>query len=220
MHTGEKRSVFSLSTHRVEALGDGVFAIVMTLLVLEIRVPVIAEHAVAHDLPGHLLALWPKFAAYAISFITLGVYWVGHHLQFASIHKADRNLLWINILFLLCAGFVPFTTALMGEYWTETLPVVLYGVNLIAVSLAIWVHWAYASHGRRLIAPEIDEGIVRSASRVILLGPVVYAVAIALAWVHTGISIALYGLANLLYIVPRGVHLHLKPSGGEGMQVG
>jgi uncharacterized membrane protein len=195
-------------------LSDGVFAITMTLLVLEIKVPALEGAAAAKELPHQLLALWPKFAAYAISFVTLGVYWVGHHLQFASIHRADRNLLWINILFLLCTGFVPFTTALMGEYWTEPLPVVLYGLNLVAVSLMIWVHWTYASRGRRLIAPEIDDGIIVSASRVILLGPVVYAIAIALAWVHTGISIALYGLANLLYIVPRGVHRHLKAGDG------
>lgn len=210
---GGQRSIHSLSTHRIEALSDGVFAITMTLLVLEIRVPVIEGAAVARELPGHLLAMWPKFAAYVISFITLGVYWVGHHLQFASIHRADRNLLWINILFLLCTGFVPFTAAMMGEYWREPLPVVLYGVNLIAASLMIWVHWVYASRGRRLIAPEIGDSIIHSASRVILMGPAVYAIAIALAWANTGISIALYGLANLLYIVPHGVHRHLKTDG-------
>lgn len=215
MENGGKRSIFSLGTNRIEALTDGVFAITMTLLILEIKVPILEGSSVSHELPSHLSALWPKFAAYAISFITLGVYWVGHHLQFVSIHKADRNLLWINMLFLLATGFVPFTTALMGEYWHEPLPVAIYGLNLIAVSAMIWFHWAYATHRRRLIAPEIDDGIIRSASRVILLGPLVYIFAIALAWVNTGISIALYGLANLIYIVPHGVHRHLKPHRGH-----
>lgn len=209
MSDGQNAPQFNLHTNRIEALGDGVFAIVMTLLILEIKVPVLHGEETS-KLGRSLLDLWPKFLCYFISFITLGVYWVAHHLHFYTIKKADRGLLWINILFLMALGLVPFSTALIGEYVHERLPVILFGANMIAISLILQWHWSYATANHRLVSPDIDPGFIKAVTRVIMMGPVVYGIAIALAFVSTKIAVALFLLVNLLYIIPGGVHLHLK----------
>ncbi len=203
-------SDFHLTTARIETLGDGVFAIAMTLLILEIRVPIVPQGSASAELPGALFALWPKLLCYVISFITLGVYWVAHHLHFYTVRRADRMLLWINILFLLTIGFVPFTTALIGAYVQEQLPVVLYGANMVFASLALQWHWWYATHNHRLVRADLDPDLVRSVTQVILMGPVVYLIAMALSYVSTSISIAMYLLVNLIYIIPGGIHLHFR----------
>ena len=201
---------FHLTTARVETLGDGVFAIAMTLLILEIRVPVVQVATASAELPGALFALWPKLLCYVISFITLGVYWVAHHLHFYTVRRADRMLLWINILFLLTIGFVPFSTALIGAYVHEQLPVVIYGANMVVASLVLQWHWWYATHNHRLVRPDLDPTLVRSVTQVILMGPVVYLIAMALSYVSTSISIAMYLLVNLIYVIPGGIHLHFR----------
>jgi len=207
---------FGIDTRRIEALGDGVFAIAMTLLILEIRVPVVHGDAAGGELFRAIAGLWPKFMCYFISFATLGVYWVAHHLHFATIKRADRVLMWINILFLLVVCLVPFSTALIGEYVRQPLPTILYGLNMIAASLVLQLHWSYATRGNRLVNPDTDPRLVRAVTHVILMGPVVYLVAIGLAFIHTGLSIALYMLVNLLYILPGSVHLHLRAPARSG----
>ncbi len=210
MGAARSEPAFELTTHRIEALGDGVFAIAMTLLILEIRVPVLHGKFVASQLPDALIALWPKFLCYFISFVTLGVYWVAHHLHFHSIKRSDRMLLWINVLFLMAVGVVPFSTALVGQYVDQRLPVMLYAVNMIVISLVLQLHWWYATHNHRLVRPDLPRQLVRTVSHVILLGPLVYLVAIGLSYVSTALSVALFLFVNVIYLLPGGVHLHLK----------
>src|SRR5947209_2907092 len=100
-----------ISTGRVETLADGVFAIVMTLLILDIRAPDVVRDSA--DLQGKLIALLPHIRGYALSFLILGVLWVGHHNQFYYIKRTDRIFLWINIAFLMCVAFIPFSSALL-----------------------------------------------------------------------------------------------------------
>ena len=152
-----------LSRNRIEALTDGVFAVAMTLLVLDIKVPEPQQSEGVADLPVRLLALWPKLLSYAISFVILGVYWVGHHIQLSFIRRADRPLLWINVLFLLWVALVPFSTALLSEYSKTRVAIAIYGANLIAIGLTLALHWWYATAGRRHVEPDIHSGLVRAA---------------------------------------------------------
>jgi uncharacterized membrane protein len=211
MEPKSESSFFTLSTHRIEALSDGVFAIAMTLLILEIKVPVF--HGIIPtqmELTKSLLPLWPKFVAYIVSFITLGVYWVAHHLHFYTIKKADRNLLWINIVFLMCISLVPFTCALLGEYIHNQTAIILFAVNMILIGLVLFFHWIYATTNYRLIHSDTDPKLIRSVVNVILMGPVVYLVAIIVSFFSPIISLILFFVVNFLYIMPGGVHLHLK----------
>src|SRR5262245_27599586 len=115
-----------LSKARIEALTDGVFAIAMTLLIFGVKVPVITpvtEKALRHE----LIQLWPSILTYAISFVMLGIYWVGHHNQYHYIQRTDRIFLWINIFFLMCVSSIPFSTSLLGQYPTERTALTIYG---------------------------------------------------------------------------------------------
>ena len=206
-----------LSTTRLEALVDGVFAVAMTLLVLGLvvpREPVRLSGAVlSRHLVDDLVKLRFTALTYAISFVIAGVYWVGHHNQFPFIRRADRVLLWINIVFLMFVTCIPFSTGLRGAYPGQQIAVALYGGNLIAIGLVLYLQWWYATGGRRLTDPDLDPLVVRRAARRILTGPVAYLLAIGVSFVSPAVSIAIYVLVPLLYILPGRVDRHLRAHG-------
>jgi uncharacterized membrane protein len=204
-----------LGRNRVEALTDGVFAVAMTLLVLDIKVPELEQSLASTDLPYRLLALWPKFLSYAISFVILGVYWVGHHLQLSFIRSADRPLLWINIFFLLWVALVPFSTALLSEYNKHRLAIAVYGGNLIAIGLTLALHWWYATSRRRHVDPDVHPGLIRTAMFRVLMGPLLYLLGIVISFFSTELSLALYALVPVLYILPGRLDIHWGMRGQE-----
>ena len=197
-----------LSRNRVEALTDGVFAVAMTLLVLDIKVPELQPPLDISQLPGRLLALWPKFLSYTISFVILGVYWVGHHIQLSYIRRVDRPLLWINLLFLLWVVLVPFSTALLSEYPKAQIAITIYGLNLIAIGVTLAVHWWYATAEARHVDADIHPGLVRGALLRTLMAPAVYVVAIAVSFLRPELSLLLYALVPVLYILPGRIDVH------------
>src|SRR5437660_2526621 len=131
----DQSSIPGLGKGRLEALSDGIFATVMTVLVLSLSVPLITPpplpSELAADVTTNVLALAPNVLSYVLSFLLLAVMWVSHHNIFHYLKKVDRPLIWLNIVFLLAVGFVPFSTALLGRYPLLQLPVVVYGVNVI-----------------------------------------------------------------------------------------
>jgi uncharacterized membrane protein len=192
-----------MDTARIETLGDGIFAIVLTLLVFELKVPTIPLGVdPAQALPGLLIAMWPKFVSWLLSFVILGVYWQAHHGQYNFIRRVDRPLIWLNILFFMMVALIPFTAALMGTFPATRLAVVLYGVNLILVNLSLAWHWRHATRRHWLVDAHMEPAAVAVAYRRILLPPVVYAVAIAATWLDPHVAIALYALMPLAYIIP------------------
>ncbi len=180
----------------------------MTLLVLDLKVPEIPQALVAPQLPQRLLELWPKLLSYILSFVILGIYWVGHHNQFHYIKRSDRLLLWINILFLMFVAFIPFSAALIGAYADQPLSVAIYGGNLVLVGAVLYLNWWYATAAHRLVDPDIDPRLVRMAARRILIAPVVYLMAIAASVVNTRLSIVLYVLVPVIYILPGRIDRH------------
>lgn len=194
-----------LSKSRIEALTDGIFAVAMTLLILDIKVPVVSDAA---QLPRELFALWPKCASYAISFLMLGIYWVGQHNQFHLIRRTDRALLWINIVFLMTISFVPFSTALLSSYSSQQAALIVYGGNLIAIGLILYGHWSYATHGRRLVDPELEERTVRIVDRRILIGPAMFTLAIAVSFFSLTAALAVFAVVPLWYFVPGRIDRH------------
>ncbi len=177
----------------------------MTLLILGIQVPQVGK---GEQLLDKLLPLGPKVLVYVLSFVTLGVYWVGHHNQFFFIKRADRTMLWINILFLTCVAFLPFSAGLLGEYWREPAAAVVYGVNLILCGIALYLHWWYSTSRETLTDGKIDEHVMSIVNRRILTPPAVYTLAIAASFFSTLISIGLYVLIPALYILPGHIDFH------------
>ena len=157
----QKGVVAYLAVHRLAALTDGVFAIVMTLLVLEIGVPEIAPSSLHAELPGRLLELWPKLLSYAISFIILGLFWYMHHLAFHYIKRSDNGLIWLNIFFLMFVALIPFSTSLFGSYPTEQLPLVIYAVNIVLGLVIRFILWTYATGKYRLVDRDISPQLIK-----------------------------------------------------------
>jgi uncharacterized membrane protein len=141
---------------RIVFFSDAVFAIAITILVLDIRVP---DGLSPRELPAEVLSLAPNYLSYAISFLVLAVYWQAHHRVFRPIRSYDRTLLWLNFLFLMSISFLPFPTSPLGEYSEERLSVVIYAANAsIASLLLVSISW-YATAGHRLVVPDsvVDE---------------------------------------------------------------
>jgi uncharacterized membrane protein len=165
----QKGVVAFLAVHRLAALTDGVFAIVMTLLVLEISIPEIAPSSLHAELPRRLLELWPKLLSYVISFIVLGIFWYLHHLAFHYIKRSDNGLIWLNIFFLMFIALIPFSTALFGSYKTEPLPLIIYAINIILALVMRLILFTYAAGKHRLVDRDISSRLVKW-DRLITLG--------------------------------------------------
>lgn len=191
---------------RVATLVDGVFAIVMTLLVLGIDPPRVPREELDETLVRAVARLWPRIAAFAVSFLVLGIYWMGHHTQFRFLDRIDLGLVWINILFLMAVCLVPFTTHLVGHYGSEGVSLWLYGGNFALISLLLLAHWRYASW-RGLLREEADGELVPLATRQILVGPALYAAAIAVSFVNPGLSLLTILAVPVLHVLPGPFHL-------------
>ncbi|WP_300598251.1 TMEM175 family protein [Niabella sp.] len=131
-------------TGRIIAISDGVFGVALTLLVLEIRVPVMESIHSEQDLVQAFFALKSKFLVYFLAFMTTGIFWVGHSSQYKYIEGSDRNLNWINLLFLLSVTMLPFTTAFLGDYMHFKFPIAVYWLNIFLLGTMLYINWAYA----------------------------------------------------------------------------
>jgi uncharacterized membrane protein len=146
---------------RIVNLSDGIFAIAITLLVLDIKVPNIPEDLVTRELPAAMVSLWPNYLGYFLSFVSIAVFWTIHHSIFRPIRAYDRNLLYLNFLFLMLVAFVPFPTALLGEYGNHQLPVAIYAATLAVGRLLLTaIHW-YSTRNERLLDEPQDPATMR-----------------------------------------------------------
>jgi uncharacterized membrane protein len=187
---------------RIEALSDGVFAIVLTLLVLEIHVPHVTGPDINMALAQSLVAMAPKFFSYVLSFAIVCIWWVAHHHLFNLIKRSDRGLLWLNSLFLLWLAFIPFPTALMGDYPSERIAVMSYGAVMAVAGLSFsWMRY-YAFFVGNLVDAGLDRNLLRRAMMRSALNPALHLIAVALAWKSTRLAIALYVFLPLLFFLP------------------
>jgi uncharacterized membrane protein len=146
---------------RIVNLSDGVFAIAITLLVLDIRAPDIPENLVSSRLPTALLSLWPDYLGYILSFVGISAFWLIHHSIFRPIRSYDRTLLYLNFLFLMVVAFVPFPTSLLGDYGDHKLPVAIYAATLAVGRLLLTaIHW-YSTRNNQLLDEPQDPATVR-----------------------------------------------------------
>ena len=165
-----------MTKNRLEAFSDGVFAIVITLLILDVRFPA--------DKPLTLETLWgvaPHLWAFVLSFVIVGVYWVSHHNMLYFIRTVDRQLLWLNLTLLLLVVFIPFPAALLGQHADNELAVALYGINLMLVNAAGTAMWLYATSRPHLAADGMTPALSRFVAKIHSAPILVYAAAIALA---------------------------------------
>lgn len=146
---------------RITTFTDGVFAVAITLLVLDLRLPEIPPERVSAELPGAIRDLLPRIFSYALSFAIIGIYWIVHHRAFTYIIRYDRVLLRLNLLFLFCVSFIPFTTSLNGAYGTHRLAFLFYAVNLAATGIVMSGLWTYATAHHRLVSDDLTPRAIR-----------------------------------------------------------
>lgn len=168
---------------RLNALSDGVFAIAITLLVLNIEVPDVPPSRVAQELPTQLIGLVPDLLSYLISFLVIGAYWMAHRAVFRSIRSLDRKLIWLNTLFLMFVAFLPFPTALLDKYPGDRLTVAIYAGSLAIARLPLTAIWWYATRDRRLVHDNIDPSEIR-LHRIRGLGiPLIFLLSIGISFI-------------------------------------
>jgi uncharacterized membrane protein len=202
MRTQSKQST-AMGTGRIEAFSDGVFAVAITLLVLNLQVPDIASRLVSRELWPDLLSLWPKVLIYMLSFMIVGIYWVGHHNIFHCIEYSDRTLLWLNLLLLMCIVFLPFPTAIVGKYPLQQSSVVIYGCTVILTGLALEALWLYATIDFRLVDKDISPQLIRTATKKNMTGPIIYICSIGISFFSISVSLLLFLLVPIVYILYR-----------------
>jgi uncharacterized membrane protein len=195
----------SRDTNRLEAFSDGVIAIAITLLIIEIHVPDVKETEDGRHLWSHLWDLWPSYVGYLISFVVIGIMWANHHNIFKHIARVDHYLILINTIFLLFVCFIPFTTGVLAEYLGhegEKTATIVYSGWFFATAIAYHLVWRYPSKIGHLLDPETDPAAVATITRRFNFGPPSYGLAFAVAFVYPPASLAILGLLALLYALP------------------
>ncbi|HEY2052719.1 MAG TPA: TMEM175 family protein [Solirubrobacterales bacterium] len=192
-----------MSTNRLEAFSDGVFAIAITLLVLDIHVP---KPGSGH-LGQELLAQWPSYAAYVISFITIGIIWINHHAAFSRLRSVDHSILILNLLLLLSVGILPFTTSLMATYLKEGsgegLAAAVYGASFLVMGLVfVLANRQILFRRPQLLREPIDAQAARNILTFAALGQIPYVLAVVLAFVSPYITLAICGACAVYYALP------------------
>jgi len=186
-----------LGKERLESLTDGIFGTVMTVLVLSLSVPIITSNTNLADI---LNPLFPNILSYIISFAILGTFWIRHHTMFHYVIRVDRILLWLNILFLMTIGFIPFSTALIGRYPFFQTPLIIYGANLIATSITSQFLWFYSTKRKLLSSDSIDERIISKINVRLTFGPLAYVAGIAVSFYSTRITLLIY-IVTLVFLI-------------------
>ena len=192
-------------TARVEAFSDGVFAIAITLLVLELKVP---HELTSAGLKSALIGEWPSFVAYCVSFVTIGIMWINHHRLFRLIRRVNDGLLAANGLLLLTISVVPFPTALVSAYLNhdgDRLSAAVYCGWAVVIAISFNILWRYAASPARqppLLAVPHDSPHVRAIHKAYLMGPAWYGIAFALSFWRPTAALAVCGALGLFFLIP------------------
>ena len=199
-HDGDRAHHYD--TGRVEAFSDGVFAIAITLLIIEIAVP----HVEGDGLAAALRRLWPSYFAYALSFVTIGIMWMNHHAMFRDIERHDHALLLLNLGLLLCIAFIPFPTAVLAEYMRDDdnalAATLAYGGTFTLTALFFNAMWLWASWACRLLDEHVSQSRVNQRTRRYLPGVPLYAIGLVLALFNTWLAIGWYVALAAFYTLP------------------
>jgi uncharacterized membrane protein len=203
------REVQTTETARLEAFSDGVFAVAITLLALDLGVPGAEDLKRFHGLAGALANNWPHYLAFALSFLTILIMWVNHHSIFRFIRRCDHSFLLLNGLLLMVITTVPFGTSLVAEFLKpehgeadRRVAMLVYSAIYLAMAVAYNVMWRYASRGGRLLDDGASQHMVLSVTKQFRFGPLLYLIVFALAFVSPEASLALNILLAVFYALP------------------
>ena len=184
------------------------------MLILEVKVPHPPGAASIHLLTA-LLGLWPSYLALVLSFIMIGIYWANHHYIFKLFDKTDHGLNLLNLLFLLCISFLPFPTAVLGDYLldaaNQTTAASFYAIGLLLPAAGWLLMWLYASRGQRLISRRLDPGFLRRLTIQYIGSVALYALAVLVSLIEFRVGLAICIGLTLLYLRPPNIPAYVRP---------
>lgn len=196
-----KFKLWKFSKTRMEAFSDGVFAIIITLLVLEIKIPHLENPDSSSELLNALRMLLPKIISWAVSFFFIAVMWVQHHNVLRMAEKIDYGIIWINNLFLFTVAFLPFPTALMGEYPHNRPGVLLFGLNATLASLMLV--WLYHCVANNYLMPQFNkQSVLKNVRRVFMLAPFLLIIATAVSFINIFLPYIIYAIVPFFFLLP------------------
>jgi len=188
------------NAERLAAMSDGIFAVAMTLLLLELRVPARGLIHSEADLRHALALLSPQLLVYVMSFITLGIFWVGQQTQLNHLARSDRELTWIHLTFLFAVTLMPFSTRLLIEFLAYRTALLAYWTNILALGVVLYFSWGHATKAG-LVKEDIPANVPPAICRRILIGQSLYAFGALLCVFNTYWSIAFIVLVQLNYAI-------------------
>lgn len=195
----------SIATTRIEAFSDGILAIIVTLLVLDLRVPDLGREISNQAALGILLGLLPQFVSFALTFFIVCIFWVNHHQFFHALKYADRKLLWLNNILLFWLSCTPFTTAFLGRHPTNMVSAMLFGSVLFFAAMSFSIMSHHAMFDGKLMEEHISLLERTRAQRRSYWGIVLYGMAVVLAPVSVYIALAIFIIVPLIYFVPQKI---------------
>jgi uncharacterized membrane protein len=196
----------SLGLERLVFFSDAVFAIAITILVLDIRLPAGEEAFNDAQLLAQLLGIWHKYLAYVISFLVIGSFWISHHRKFRYIRRYDSNLRFLNLLLLMGIAFIPFPSSVLSEHGYRT-ATIFYALTIIVCGLMSVAVWWYATRHVQLIDPKMDAGMRRQQFLSPLITIAIFAISIGIAFINNDLARFFW-----LLILPVSIYMRKKMS--------
>jgi uncharacterized membrane protein len=188
---------------RLENLSDGVFAIVFTLLVLDIRIPEALEHATSPELYAAVGALWPFFSGYVISFFVLTMFWTSHSFFFTDIVKeVNRQLVGLNMLYLLFVGLIPFSATLLSRFGDTQAAILLYGANVLAIALSAALRFEYALASHEIDTAHNHPRLIKQARVRLYLTPAFTLFGMLVSFVSLPLALFCYAFPLVFNVIP------------------
>jgi len=189
---------------RLAALCDGIFAITMTLMILDLKAPGnIPKNLINEELPGALYNLLPAFEAYIVSFIVLAIFWARHQLQFSFFNSVNRIILMINVIFLFMIGFVPFTVGLKVDYPESQFAFLIYLGNLFGITILLSLQWGYSVKNKLIINNELDHYLKKRFFLMSIIPILVFTLSFIVSFIHLRLAFLFIYLIPILYTISK-----------------
>ncbi len=198
----------SMSAGRLEALGDGIFSVVMTVLVIELKIPYVGGNSFHNFLSG-LYEIRQELFCFFISFVVLGIMWFGHRMVFEYISKTNRYFIFLGVLFYMIVCLVPFSTKFLAANTLTWYGILTYGLNLSMCNMSLYTQWTYGLRRPTLHARIIPPEIRKQAGFLFLISPVLYSIAIVFSFFFPWASIFIYFITPVLYLIPNKLDKYL-----------
>ncbi len=203
----EKDKLHMLSG-RLEALGDGIFSVAMTILVIELKIPAVEGNSF-EDLLHALYETRLELLCFFISFIVLGIMWFGHRMVFEYISQTNRYFIFLGVLFYMVVCLVPFSTRFLAANTLQWYAILMYGLNLSTCNLALYAQWSYGIHRPTLHSRVLPPEVKAEAKKLFLISPILYSIAIGFSFFFPLVSIAIYFITPILYLIPNKIDKYL-----------